>query len=228
MKNGILCIETATKNCSVALFEDGHLVSCREESSTEYIHSEKLAQFIDEVLTENKITAKNLAAVAVSSGPGSYTGLRIGVSTAKGIGVGAGIPLIAIPNLVQLALAATTIDDSFELYIPMLDARRMEVFTAVFTANLEVLENTYAKEIDADSFNDLAGKRIAIFGDGADKCLETLSGLNVKLVNVNCSARNMGQIALTKLRDQNFEDLAYFEPFYLKDFIAGTPKKVFK
>ena len=104
----------------------------------------------------------------------------------------------------------------------------MEVFTAVFAANLEVLENTYAKEIDEHSFSDLAGKRIAIFGDGAEKCLETLNDLNVKLVNVNCSARNMGQIALTKLQDQDFEDLAYFEPFYLKDFIAGTPKKVFK
>lgn len=228
MKNGILCIETATKNCSVSLFEDGHLLSCIEESSSEYIHSEKLALFIDEILTNNKITAKQLSAVAVSSGPGSYTGLRIGVSTAKGICVGAGIPLIAIPNLVQLALAAKIKDDSFELYIPMLDARRMEVFTAVFQSNLEVLENTYAKEIHEGSFNDLAGKRIAIFGDGAEKCLETLSDLNVKLVKVNCSARNMGHIALTKLKDQNFEDLAYFEPFYLKDFIAGAPKKVFK
>jgi tRNA threonylcarbamoyladenosine biosynthesis protein TsaB len=228
MKNGILCIETATKNCSVALFEDGHLVSCREESSTEYIHSEKLAQFIDEVLTENKITAKNLAAVAVSSGPGSYTGLRIGVSTAKGIGVGAGIPLIAIPNLVQLALAATTIDDSFELYIPMLDARRMEVFTSVFNASLDILEETYAKVIDEDSFSDLDGKKIAIFGDGAEKCLETLNWLNVELLEVQCSARNLGQITLTKLIEKKFEDLAYFEPFYLKDFIAGTPKKIFK
>jgi tRNA threonylcarbamoyladenosine biosynthesis protein TsaB len=228
MKNGILCIETATKNCSVALFEDGHLVSCIEESSSEYIHSEKLALFIEEILIDNKISAKQLSAVAVSSGPGSYTGLRIGVSTAKGICVGAGIRLIAIPNLIQLALAAKTKDDSFELYIPMLDARRMEVFTAVFQSDLEVLENTYAKEIDEGSFKDLAGKRIAIFGDGAEKCLETLSDLNVKLVKVHCSARNMGHIALTKLQDQNFEDLAYFEPFYLKDFIAGVPKKVFK
>lgn len=228
MKNGILCIETATKNCSVALFEDGHLVSCLEESSTEYIHSEKLALFIDQVLSENNTTAKDLTAVAISSGPGSYTGLRIGVATAKGICVGAGLPLIAIPNLFQLAVAARLKAPSFDMYIPMLDARRMEVFTSVFNASLDILEETYAKVIDEDSFSDLDGKKIAIFGDGAEKCLETLNWLNVELLEVQCSARNLGQIALTKLIEKKFEDLAYFEPFYLKDFIAGTPKKIFK
>ena len=228
MKNGILCIETATKNCSVALFEDGHLVSCLEESSAEYIHSEELALFIDQVLSENNITAKDLSAVAISSGPGSYTGLRIGVATAKGICVGAGLQLIAIPNLFQLAVAARLKAPSFDMYIPMLDARRMEVFTSVFNASLDILEETYAKVIDEDSFSDLDGKKIAIFGDGAEKCLETLNWLNVELLEVQCSARNLGQITLTKLIEKKFEDLAYFEPFYLKDFIAGTPKKIFK
>ena len=223
----ILCIETATKNCSVAIFRNENLISIREEESDEYIHSEKLATFIEEVFQESKINPTELSAIAVSAGPGSYTGLRIGVSTAKGICLAANnVPLISVPNLLQMAHKARMMDTSFDYYIPMLDARRMEVYTIVFNGELTEIKETHAKIIDDSSYVDLKG-RVAIFGDGAEKCLTTLGHLSVELLEVKCSARNMATIAFNKLSKGEFENLAYYEPFYLKDFIAGAPKKVF-
>ncbi len=227
MNEYILCIETATKNCSVSLFNGEKELVFKEESGENYIHSEKLTLFIDEVLKEANVDSISLSAVAVSSGPGSYTGLRIGVSTAKGICFGSETPLIAIPNLTQLAEQARASFPDYDYYIPMLDARRMEVYASVIDKVGQVTKETTAIEIDQSSFSKLNERRVAIFGDGAAKCLDTLGHLDVYLLDTTCSARNMGKLALEKLRKEQFEDLAYFEPFYLKEFIAGTPKKLF-
>lgn len=226
MSKVILCLETATKICSVALFKEGKMIGVKEESSEEYIHSEKLALFIDEVLTMTETQPSDLSAVAVSSGPGSYTGLRIGVSTAKGICLGANSSLISIPNLTQMAAYAIKMHSEYDFYIPMLDARRMEVFTSVFDTDFRIVRETEALVVDENSFGELKGKKIAIFGDGASKCMEVLNHLDVELLNIHCSARNMGELALEKLRTNSLEDLAYFEPYYLKEFVAGKPKKL--
>ncbi|MFK7757834.1 MAG: tRNA (adenosine(37)-N6)-threonylcarbamoyltransferase complex dimerization subunit type 1 TsaB [Flavobacteriales bacterium] len=221
----LLCIESATKNCSVALFKGEECITVKEESSESYIHSEKLALFVEEVLAQADDSRKMLAAVVISAGPGSYTGLRIGTALAKGICFSLNIPLISVPSLSQLAHAAHFIDSSFNYYIPMLDARRMEVYCGVFNNELHQELDTSAKVIDINSFSEFSHKRIAIFGDGAEKCLELLE-VKVELIDLECSARNMGKLALQKYSDKEFESLAYYEPFYLKEFIAGTPKKL--
>ncbi len=222
----ILCIETATKVCSVALFRDEELVSIREESSEKYIHSEKLATFIDECMKESGVKYVELSAVAVSAGPGSYTGLRIGVSTVKGICFGAGLPLLAIPNLEQLAHAAIRVNPEFDAYLPMIDARRMEVFTGGWNREGEQFMETSAVEVDEGSFSALQNMKICILGDGAAKCVDTLGHLEVELIEMHCTARNMGKLALEKFKRGETEDLAYYEPFYLKEFVAGKPKKL--
>lgn len=226
MKPLILAIESATKNCSVALFQGDELIEVNEQSSDQYIHSEKLAVFIEDLFQSNGIAPKELQAVAVSAGPGSYTGLRIGVSAAKGLCFSADAKLLSIPTLTQLATAARNIHSEFDCYIPMLDARRMEVYASVFNSTGEETAGTEAVVVSEDSFEELIGKRIAICGDGAAKCIETLSHLDVTLIDLDCSARNMGEIAFTKFQNNDFENLAHFEPFYLKEFIAGKPKKL--
>jgi len=222
----ILCIESATKNCSVALFKGEECLAFREESSESYIHSEKLALFANEVLAAVENSRTLLSAVAVSAGPGSYTGLRIGTALAKGIAFSLDVPLISIASLTQLADAAQSLKHGFDVYIPMLDARRMEVYCAVFSSGLEQVNPTEAKVINGDSFSDLKDKKVLIMGDGAEKCVEELRHLNVEYLELECSARNMGKLALDKYLTEQFESLAYYEPFYLKEFIAGTPKKL--
>lgn len=227
MSKFILCLESSTKVCSVAIFDGEKELAFREEASDKYIHSEQLAVFVNEVLNEAHVTSSSLAAVAVSSGPGSYTGLRIGVATAKGICYGADAKLIAIPTLEQLAFKAHAINNSFRYYLPMLDARRLEVFTQVHDTLKKTVGDIRAVEIDESSFTDLDKGSIAICGDGAAKCENILKKNNeVTLIELGCSARNMGVLAFDKLQREDFEDLAYFEPFYLKDFIAGKPKKL--
>jgi len=224
----ILGIETATKMCSVAISRNGILLSIREQTG-DYSHSEKLNQFIAEVCEEAKVKLEELDAVAVSKGPGSYTGLRIGVSAAKGLCYALDKPLIAVDTLKALTLRITGTESFGEaLFCPMIDARRMEVYTAIFDAALNEVEPVSAKIIDEHSFQELLeNNKIIFFGDGAEKCKQTLGASTnaVFIENIEPSATYINQLAVQKLQNAFFEDVAYFEPYYLKDFLATTPKK---
>lgn len=216
----ILNIETSTKVCSVSLGLNGQLVAIKEESSDQYIHSEKLNLFIEELFTQVDYTIKDLSAVCVTKGPGSYTGLRIGVSCAKGLCYALDIPLISINSLDVLAkgfIEENTINEDTEI-VPMIDARRMEVFTATYTALGVISEDISAKIIDANSFNK-AHKKVLI-GDGAEKCKEVISS-NITIENYLSSSRGMVKNSFEKFSKKQFEDVAYFEPYYLKDFKVG-------
>ncbi|TDG35863.1 tRNA (adenosine(37)-N6)-threonylcarbamoyltransferase complex dimerization subunit type 1 TsaB [Pedobacter changchengzhani] len=222
----ILLIETATKVCSVALSVDGNVVALKEESG-QSLHASNLTLFIDEVIKNSLLEYKDLDAVCVSKGPGSYTGLRIGVSSAKGICFALDIPLIAIETLLMMAAGFLEQHTDYKgLVTPMIDARRMEVYTSVFDAKLNVLEPTSAKIIDAESYsNFLTASELTFIGDGAEKCAITLNHSNSKfnLDNFN-SATNMSKLAESAFHNNKFEDVAYFEPFYLKDFVVTQPK----
>jgi tRNA threonylcarbamoyladenosine biosynthesis protein TsaB len=222
----ILQIETATTVCSVALAEDGNVLAYKEIGQRN-IHAEAITLFIDEVLKEAGKNYTDLEAVAVSSGPGSYTGLRIGVSVAKGLCFALDKPLIAIETLEAMAdgmIANDTTIDKDTLLCPMIDARRMEVFTAVFDVDGNKVKPTAAEIIDENSFSELLQThKILFFGDGAEKCREVLGSNNNALIvaDFSNSARYLTNKALKKFLAGDFEDTAYFEPYYLKDFIAG-------
>ena len=225
----ILCLETATPVCSVALNENCCTIALRETEG-QNAHSEKITNFIREVMEVGKIDYKQLDAVAVSKGPGSYTGLRIGVSTAKGICYAADLPLMAIDTLEAMAHGikaklGSQIGEN-DLLIPMIDARRMEVYAAVFDANLNKIEDTAARVIDENSFEDLLkDHHLWLFGDGAPKLKKVFENQpNISIVEgFKPSAAYMLPLAEKALRNHDFVDVAYFEPFYLKDFIAGKP-----
>ena len=216
----ILCLETATTNCSVALSKDGALLALKEDKSNNYSHAEKLHIFIDEILKENNLSVANLDAIAVSKGPGSYTGLRIGVSTAKGLCFSLNIPLIAIATLASLA-AQVKPENAF--VIPMLDARRMEVYSAVFDGELNEIRETKAEVLDENSFLDYLEKAKTIFiGNGVEKFQEICAHPNAEFILDKLpSAKEMCSLADSKYKISDTEDVAYFEPYYLKDFIAG-------
>lgn len=219
----ILCIETATKSCSVALARDGHLVAVKEEVSEKYSHSEQLTIFIEQLLQQEELKVSDLEAIAVSSGPGSYTGLRIGVSTAKGMCYACDIPLIAVSTLE--AMVQVMKDKYPEIQLcPMLDARRMEVYCMLYSKSQ--VSPVVAKVIDQNSFEEeLAQGPLLFFGDGADKCQDVLNHTNAHFeLGVYPSATNMIPLAYDKFQSQDFEDIAYFEPFYLKDFVVGVKK----
>ena len=225
----ILCLETATPICSVALNSACCTLALRETMG-QNSHSEKITNFIREVMEEANIDYSKLDAVAVSQGPGSYTGLRIGVSTAKGICYAADLPLMAIDTLEAMAygmkekLGAQLGPD--DLLIPMIDARRMEVYASVFDANLNKIQDTAAMVIDEHSFDEL-GKdhHLWLFGDGAPKLSKLFENQeNITIINgYQPSAAHMRTLAEQALQKQQFVDVAYFEPFYLKDFVAGKP-----
>ena len=225
----ILCLETATPVCSVALNSACCTLALRETEG-QNAHSEKITNFIREVMEVGKIDYKQLDAVAVSKGPGSYTGLRIGVSTAKGICYAADLPLIAIDTLEAMAYGmkaklGSQISEN-NLLIPMIDARRMEVYAAVFDANLNKIKDTAACVIDENSFEDLLkDHHLWLFGDGAPKLSKLFENQpNISIVEgFRPSAAYMLPLAEKALRNHDFVDVAYFEPFYLKDFIAGKP-----
>jgi tRNA threonylcarbamoyladenosine biosynthesis protein TsaB len=225
----LLQIETATTSCSVALAQDGVVLGFREINARN-IHAEVITVYIDELVKNAGITYNAIDAVAVSCGPGSYTGLRIGVSTAKGLCFALDKPLIAVETLAAMAsgaVAANTIEEG-TLLCPMIDARRMEVYTAIFDATGKVIKPTAAEIIDGNSFSEiLAGNKVLFFGDGAEKCRETLShnANAVFLPDFVNSAVHLTQTALAKFNNADFVDVAYFEPYYLKDFIAGVSKK---
>ena len=218
----ILNIETSTKNCSVSIAKDGATVALRETATEGYSHAEKLHVFIEEVLAEAKIKYKELSAVAIGSGPGSYTGLRIGVSAAKGLCYALGIPLIAIESLEILA-SKVEVSDGF--IIPMLDARRMEVYCCVFDQDQNIIQKTAAKILDDNSFEDVQGP-IYILGDCQEKCQSVLTDKRfVFLPEFQFpSTVEMAVLSFEKYRSQEFEDVSYFEPFYLKDFLVTVAK----
>lgn len=223
----ILCIETGTEVCSVSLSNNSEIIDIRESVEPQ-AHARLLSVFIDELLRNNNLTASDLAAVAVSEGPGSYTGLRIGVSTAKGICYGASIPMLAVSSLQALAhgAIAQAVASSDALFCPMIDARRMEVYTALFHADGTLATSIEAQIIDEKSFeNELKDKTIFFFGNGASKCSSVISHPNARFIEVKHSAANMVPIAEQLLRDGQHVDVAYFEPFYLKDFVVTKSKK---
>ncbi|MBN2175508.1 MAG: tRNA (adenosine(37)-N6)-threonylcarbamoyltransferase complex dimerization subunit type 1 TsaB [Bacteroidales bacterium] len=225
----ILLIETATPVCSVALARGNEIISQRSSQEIN-IHSTILTVFIQEVLKEARLKPTELDAIAVSKGPGSYTGLRIGVSVAKGLCYALDIPLISVNTLLSMAggMKEKCQYKNFEpiFYCPMIDARRMEVYSAVYDHNLTRIRETKAEIIDENSFSEyLFSNKIIFFGNGAAKCKNVLSHSNALFVeDFEPSAIFMKPFAEEKFLEKHFEDVAYFEPFYLKDFIAGVPK----
>jgi tRNA threonylcarbamoyladenosine biosynthesis protein TsaB len=219
----ILNIETATKNCSVALAKEGKTILCKEIAEEGYSHAERLHVFIEEIIKEAGITFHDLSAIAVSQGPGSYTGLRIGVSAAKGLCFALDIPLIAVDTLQVLA---SQVNVSIGLIIPMLDARRMEVYSAIFTPNLESKRAVQAEIITENSFEDLQ-ETLYFVGDCAEKCKTVLSKENfVFLDEIKYpSAKEMSFLSFEKYKKNDTVDVAYFEPYYLKDFMITVSKK---
>ncbi|WP_199140933.1 tRNA (adenosine(37)-N6)-threonylcarbamoyltransferase complex dimerization subunit type 1 TsaB [Pedobacter sp. ASV12] len=222
----ILQIETATPVCSVALSVNGTTVALKEQAG-QHVHAANLTLFIDEVLQMAKLSYAQLDAIAVSKGPGSYTGLRIGVSTAKGLCFALDKPLIAIGTLQMMANGFLQNHPNYGgLICPMIDARRMEVFTAVYDNKLQSLEAVNAKIIDEKSFVlELDNHFVTFIGDGAAKCAPVLEHPNAHFSDANFnSATYMSRLAYEAFNREAFENVAYFEPFYLKDFVFTTPK----
>ncbi len=215
----ILNIETATKNCSVSIAENGTTLLCKEIAEQGYSHAEKLHVFIEEILRECKLTTKDLAAIAISQGPGSYTGLRIGISAAKGLCFALDIPLIAVDTLESLA---RQVNDKDGFIVPMIDARRMEVYSAIFNSKHEKTRDVEAEVITEESFNDIK-ENIYFVGDCSEKCKAVLIKDNfIFLENIIYpSANEMSQISFDKYKKNDTVDVAYFEPFYLKDFFMA-------
>ena len=228
MNPTILYIETATDVCSVALSRGAEVIGLKEEAGGNN-HAKHLLPFVDEVLKQGGCTVSDLNGVAVSVGPGSYTGLRIGVSTAKGIAYTAGIPVMAVGTLESIAQGAreSWTDASAEplQIVPMLDARRMEVFTTRYSFDMQSLEEVSAKIVDENTFAELLSEHKVLFcGNGMPKCREILSANpNAFFAEVPVSAKNMLPAALRKWQNSDFENVAYFEPFYLKEYVAAKP-----
>ena len=228
MNPTILYIETATDVCSVALSRGAEVIGLKEEAGGNN-HAKHLLPFVDEVLKQGGCTVSDLNGVAVSVGPGSYTGLRIGVSTAKGIAYTAGIPVMAVGTLESIAQGAreSWTDASAEplQIVPMLDARRMEVFTTRYDFDMQSLEEGSAKIVDENTFAELLSEHKVLFcGNGMPKCREILSANpNAFFAEVPVSAKNMLPAALRKWQNSDFENVAYFEPFYLKEYVAAKP-----
>ena len=229
----ILNLDTSTQICSVAIASEGKLLGSRENHEDKS-HSRKLSIFIQELLSEHDLNTSGLDAIAVSKGPGSYTGLRIGVSTAKGIAYGSNIPLIGIDTLDALVSGALQNQeiknilerDGSTLLCPMIDARRMEVYTALYASSGKSIEEVSARIIEETTYLEtLENKKIIFFGNGAAKCRSKINHSNAVFVDtIETSAINMVHLAEKLWKQKKFEDLAYFEPFYLKDFIATIPK----
>ena len=226
----ILNIETSTDVCSVAISDSGQVIFNKEDHSGPN-HAVKLGVYVDEALDFLDSHGLPLEAVAVSCGPGSYTGLRIGASMAKGICYGRGVKLIAVPTLELIAvpvLLGEHPEEEDALIIPMLDARRMEVYAEVLDRALKVVRPIQADIVDADTYKEYLDKHpVYFFGNGAAKCMETINHPNAHLVEgIEPLAKNMAPLAEKRFVEGKFEDVAYFVPFYLKDFVAKMPKKL--
>lgn len=219
----ILNIETATTNCSVSLSEQGKTIALKEDSRNGYSHAEKLHVFIADILNEAKIDKKDVTAIAVSKGPGSYTGLRIGVSAAKGLCFALDKPLISVPTLDVLAQQVKS-DDG--VIVAMLDARRMEVYSAVYDANHNQIRETQAQILNEMAFTDYLEKgKVYFIGNGVEKTKALINHANAVFMEEKLpSANDMSALAYHKYKTSDTEDVAYFEPYYLKDFVAIKPK----
>jgi len=214
----ILHIETSSKNCSVAISDGKEILCLCEEVSDNYKQSESLHSFVEWALEGAEISLKDLDAVSLGKGPGSYTGLRIGAASAKGFCYGLKLPLIAINSLDSMV--GQFVNQGFELIIPLIDARRMEVYTAFFDgASGEMIKETEAKILEENSFSELADKKVLFIGDGAKKAQEILNLPNAEFKSdIYPSAKGLIKRSVEKFNQKDFEDTAYFEPFYLKDF----------
>jgi tRNA threonylcarbamoyladenosine biosynthesis protein TsaB len=219
----ILSIETATTNCSVSISKEGKTIVLKEDYDKNYSHAERLHVYIDEVLKEAKIESRQLEAIAVSKGPGSYTGLRIGVSAAKGLCFALDKPLISVPTLDSLAHQIICNDG---IIVAMLDARRMEVYAAVYDSNYNQIKETQAEILDESSFNTyLEQGKVYFIGNGVEKTKGLISHPNAIFIEDKLpSANEMSALANHKYKISDFENVAYFEPYYLKDFVALKPK----
>jgi tRNA threonylcarbamoyladenosine biosynthesis protein TsaB len=228
----IICLETATNICSVALINSAGVVSLKESNDLRS-HASMLTVFIDEILKENNLRASELEAVAVSKGPGSYTGLRIGVSVAKGISYAASIPLIGIETTLSMFHGILYMNKllygGYEntLFCPMLDARRMEIYYAIYDTAGRTVKTISAEIINEDSFSAFPeSQKIIFFGDGTEKCREIIKRKNTVFnIEYHISAAHMYTPVYESIKRNRFENVAYFEPFYLKDFITSTPRK---
>jgi tRNA threonylcarbamoyladenosine biosynthesis protein TsaB len=217
----ILLIETATKSCSVSLSSENKIIACKEEVNKQYSHAEKLTVFITELFKTQDFSIKDLDAIAVSKGPGSYTGLRIGVSTAKGLCYALDIPLISVSTLKAMAFRMAQKEES-DLYCPMIDARRMEVYNAFYSRRNKEIRGIQADIIQSYSYQKELDKKVLFFGDGAQKCKQIIQHPNAKFLDdIFPSSKDMLEIANKKFSEEDFENVAYFEPFYLKDFVTG-------
>lgn len=230
----ILNIETSTNVCSVALSENGHCIYNDEDHSGPN-HNERLGTFVDSALSFADSHAIPVDAVAVSMGPGSYTGLRIGVSMAKGVCYALNIPLIAVPTLELMCVSPLLAPEGSSKYIeegallcPMLDARRMEVYAAVYDRALKVKRDVQPDVVEQDTYQQFLDQQpVYFFGNGAAKCKETINHPNARfIVGIEPLAKNMFPLAERRLMNNQTEDVAYFTPFYLKDFVALKPKKL--
>lgn len=230
----IILIETSTSLCSTAIVEDGRVV-CERLSSEPRVHASMTAPYVSEMLNELGLKVKDCSAVAVGKGPGSYTGLRVGVSTAKGLCFGAGIPLISVGTLDTLVWQAVDeglVPEGCKYIIPMIDARRMEVYTGIFTPDGRQVSPTVAQVVTEESFREqLAEGPVLFIGDGAEKCREVIGALRQaqgpEATFVQCCPKASGMRipAVKALKEKTFEDVAYFEPFYLKEFMTTVSKK---
>ena len=218
----ILQIETSTTNCSVAISKYGETIAVKELSNG-YSHAENLHVFIKDILADNKLTYADLNAIAVSKGPGSYTGLRIGVSTAKGLCFSLDIPLIAIETLKVLAYQ---VKEEGGFIVPMIDARRMEAYTKVYDAKYKEVREIEAQILDSTSFQEYLTKGSVVFiGNKTEKTKEVINHENARFIDSVNSAKEMSMLAYAKFKKNHIEDVAYFEPYYLKDFLVTPAKK---
>ncbi len=221
----LLAIETTTKNCSVALFENSNLLCLSEYKSDNYSHAEKLTFFIQEVIKKTNLTLKEIDGIALSKGPGSFTGLRIGTSVAKGLCYSLGIPLVSTSTLKTMAFGMSKKED-YKFYCPMIDARRMEVFASIYDQSNNEVREIRADIVDEYTYAKFLKDKVLFFGDGALKCKSIITNSNAQFVDgILPSANDMGVLAFESFSNKDFVDIAYFEPYYLKDFVAGIKKK---
>lgn len=220
----LLLIETSSKNCSVALADEHRMLAQRSASAEHYVHAEQLHSMLEEMMQETTTSWSMLSAVAVGRGPGSYTGLRIGVSAAKGLCFALGIPLIAIDTTHLLAHHASRVYTDARVIIPMIDARRMEVYMAHFDGNALRLSEDASVIIEHDAFQAIAPEELVLVGDGVEKCIAWLHK-SIRLLPIQPHAHMMQALALRAWNDRRFEDVAYFEPFYLKEYTPGITRK---
>ena len=220
----ILALETATRNCSVALFENENQLQLKEYVSDRYSHSEQLILFIEQVLIDSNTSFEELDVIALGKGPGSYTGLRIVTSTAKGLCYSLGIPLVSISTLRAMAFGVMKKED-YNFYCPMIDARRMEVFASIYDNMNQEVREIRAEVVDKYTYSDFLKEQVLFFGDGASKCQLIINNDNAFFLdNIFPSAKDIGQLAFKKFKNKDFEDIAYYEPYYLKNFIPGKKK----